>query len=169
MPIVNPLWGHRSMVVWSTATLAHSSLIFWQLRLPLSWKWTVCQRSIRAAVWTTAWFGRLSFDLKELCLAGEAWKFVSDLEKLRCNAGSNTLYGVGAMYAFFLMTSFWYDFGKLFSVPRISRFVFRDQWEKAVRQGKVVISKSAFFSIKDALVWLQFSQIFTPGSGLTKG
>ena len=51
-----------------------------------------------------AWFGHLSLDLRELCLAWEAWKFVSDLENLRCNAGSNTLCGFGAMYAFFLMT-----------------------------------------------------------------
>ena len=41
---------------------------------------------------------------------------------------------------------------------------------KAFRQGKVVISKSAsFFLIKGALVGLQFSQLCTPGSGLTKG
>ena len=51
------------------------------------------------------WFGHLSFNLRELCLAGETWKFVSDLENWRCNAGSNTLCGFGAMYAFFLMTS----------------------------------------------------------------
>ena len=41
---------------------------------------------------------------------------------------------------------------------------------KTFRQDKVVISKSSsFFLIKDALVWLLFSQFCTPGSGLTKG
>ena len=60
-----------------------------------SWEWTVCQRSIPA-----------TFDLRGLCLAGEAWKFVRDLENLRCNAGSNTLCGFGAMYAFF--PDWWY-------------------------------------------------------------
>ena len=43
----------------------------------------------------------------ERTLAGEAWKFVSDLENLimRWNAGSYTPCGFGALYAFFLMTS----------------------------------------------------------------
>ena len=80
----------------------------------LSWKWPVCQRSIPAAIKTTAWFGSLSFDLRELCLAGEAWKFVSDLENLRWNAWSYTPCGFGALYAFFLMTSLWDDFWQTF-------------------------------------------------------
>ena len=46
-----------------------------------------------------------SFDLRELCPAGEAWKFVSYLENLRCNAGSYTLCGFGALSAFFPITS----------------------------------------------------------------
>ena len=32
--------------------------------------------------------GSLSFDLREVCLAGKAWKLVSDRENVRCNAGS---------------------------------------------------------------------------------
>ena len=79
----------------------------------LSWKWTVCQRSIPAAMWTTAWFGHLSFDLRELCLPGEAWKFVSDLENLR-STGSNTFFGFSGLYAYFLMTSLWDDFWQIF-------------------------------------------------------
>ena len=75
-----------------------------------SWKWTVCKRSIPAVIETTAGFGSLSFDLRELCLAGEASKFVSDLENWRWNAGSNTCCGFGALYAFFVMTSLWDDF-----------------------------------------------------------
>ena len=62
----------------------------------------------------SAWFGHLSFDLRELCLPVEAWQFVSDLENLRSNAGSNTLCGFGALYAFFLMTSLWDDFWQTF-------------------------------------------------------
>ena len=47
-------------------------------------------------------------------------------------------------------------------------FVFSET--KTFRQGKVVISKSAsFFLINDALAGLLFSQICSPGSGLTKG
>ena len=80
----------------------------------LSWKWTICQRSIPAAIWTTAWFVRLSFVMRELCFAGEAWKFVRDVENLRCNARSNTPRGFGAVYAFFLMTSLWEDFWQTF-------------------------------------------------------
>ena len=60
------------------------------------------------------WFWSLSFDLRELCIAGEAWKFVSDLENLRCNEGSYTSCGFGTLYAFFLVTSVWDDFWQTF-------------------------------------------------------
>ena len=99
----------------------------------LSWEWTVCQRSTPAAFQKTAWFGRLSFDLRGLCLAGEGWKFVRDLDNLRCNAGRNTLCGFGAIDGTY--SSWWLlfetIFGKPFSVPRTFGFVFRDQWEKS--------------------------------------
>ena len=55
-------------------------------------------------------------------------------------------------------------------MPRTFGFVFFLISEtKAFRQGKVVISKSPFFFIKDVLVGLRFSQFCTPGSCLTKG
>ena len=116
--------------------------------------------------------GHLSSDLRELCLAGEAWKFVSDLGNLRCNAGRNTLCGFGAMYAFFLIDDdfFLRQFLANFSVchERLDLFFVVSE-TKTFRQDKVVISKSAsFFSDKRRSCRIAFSQFCTPGSGLTK-
>ena len=131
----------------------------------------MCQRSIPAAIWTTAWFGRLSFDLRGLCFAGEAWKFVRDLENLRCNAGRNTLCGfwryVRILPDDFSLRRFLANFSVCHELLDLF-FVISET--KVFRQGKVVISTSpSFFLIKDALVGLRFSQFCTPGSGLTKG
>ena len=57
--------------------------------------------------------------LRELCLAGETWKFTSDLEILRCIAGSYTPCGFGALYAFFLVTSLWDDFWQTFQCATV--------------------------------------------------
>ena len=84
-----------------------------------------------SVVWTSV------FRSERTRLAGEAWKFVSDLENLKCNAGSNTLCGFGAMYAFFMMTSFWDDFWQTFQWASNFWICFRDQWDKSfqTREG----------------------------------
>ena len=57
----------------------------------LTWRWTVCQRSIPAAIQTKAWFGRLYLSFE-----------------------SNRLCGFGGMCTFFLMTSLWDDVWQTF-------------------------------------------------------
>ena len=72
----------------------------WIVELEVS----VFQCSIPAAIETTC-FLSLSFDLREVCLTGEASKFVKDMEKLRCNARNYTLHGLSGLYVFLLLVS----------------------------------------------------------------
>ena len=51
---------------------------------------------------------------EDCALLGKLGSLSETWENLRCNAGSNTPCGFGAMYAFFLMTSLWDDFWQTF-------------------------------------------------------
>ena len=113
----------------------------------LSWKRTVCQRSIPAAIYTTDWFGSQSCDSREVCLDGKASKFFSNLVKLGCNTGNCTLCGLDPFYALFLIV-FETNLRKHFRVPRIfgGWFVLHFNTDaNTVRQGKFSMSKSASF------------------------
>ena len=129
------------LALWSCASL-HPRALPWSCTQFLSWClvcWAGSERFASARFQLRSRqqcgrFGHLSLDLIELCLAWEAWKFVSDvdLENLRCNAGSNTQFAVLALCTH---SSWWLlfetNFGKLFSVPRTFGFVFRDQSDKS--------------------------------------
>ena len=99
----------------------------------------------------TAWLGSLSFELRKLCLAGEAWKFVSDLENLRCNAGSYILVVWVLCWRFQFVRILPDDFSLRrllanFSVcHELMDLFFVISEANTFRQGKVVISKSASF------------------------
>ena len=111
-----------------------------------SWKWTVCQRSIPAAIQTTAWFGHLSFDLRELCLPWgslEVCQRPGELEKQRRKQHSLWF------WRFVRILPDDFSLRRLlanFSVcHKLLDLFFVISETKTFRQGKVVISKSASF------------------------
>ena len=107
----------------------------------LSCQWTICQCSISAAIQTTAWFGHPSFDLRELCLAGEAWK-LQTLQFWRY---------VRIIPDDFFLTKFLANF---WVCNELLDLCFVISETKTFRQGKVVISKSASFFWKKVLFWV---------------
>ena len=132
------------LALWSCASL-HPRVLQWSCTQFLSWClvcWAGSERFASARFQLRSrrqrgLHGHLSFDLRELCLAWEAWKFVSDLENLRCNAGSNTLCGFWryvrilpddfSLRRFLANFSVWHELLDLF-------FVISET--KAFRQGK---------------------------------
>ena len=108
--------------------------------------------------------------LRELCLAGEAWKFVSDLENLRRNRGSNTLWGFGALYILpddFFLRRLLANFSVCHELLDLF-FVINET--KTFRQGKVVTSKVLLFSDKkNRSRRIAFFSIFYPWQWPRKG
>ena len=143
-------------------------LSFWPSEVALPFSPAPCSGAVRNSC-LGIWFAELEVNdlpaLDSSCDPDDSvvWTSIFRSDRtLPCwgKLGSCKLCSFGAMYALFLMTTFWDNFfGKLLSVPRAFGSVFHDQWDKTFRQGEVVISKSAsFFLIKDALLGLHLQK-----------
>ena len=168
--VVLALWSCASLHPWPCSRVVRSfRLGVWIVELEVN----VFQRSIPAAIYTTVWFGSLSFDLREVCLPAEAWKSVSDMEGMRCNTTSRnyTLMGTCCFERNLLarFSSRPCDFWTIFQWPVNVWICFPWSVKQVLVDNERLWWAEVFlFSDKRRVLERLVSQICNPGSGIPK-